>query len=74
MAEEREYSILILPRQSVDANLSSNDPSAFVKLPEGFILKEDGLYYEGTFKPGETRSGVFIAVNKQLASLLGVDR
>ncbi len=76
MAEEREYSILILQYGTPDANLASYNPSAFAdkKLPEGFVSKEDGLYYEGTFKPGETRSGVFIAVNKQLASLLGLDR
>jgi len=75
MAEEREYSILILPYGTPDANLNSYDPKAFAdkKLPEGFVSKEDGLYYEGTFKPGETPSGVFIAVNKQLAALLGVD-
>ena len=76
MSEEREYSILILKYGAPDSNLRSYDPSAFAdkELPTGFVSKEDGLYYEGTFVPGETRSGVFIAVNKQLATLLGLDR
>jgi len=76
MSDEREYSILILKYGALDANLRSYDPSAFAdkKLPTGFVSKEDGLYYEGTFVPGETRSGVFIEVNKQLATLLGLDR
>ena len=75
MSEEREYSILILPYGTPDANIKSYDPKALSdkKLPEGFVSKEDGLYYEGTFKPGETPSGVFIAVNKQLDVLLGVN-
>jgi len=76
MAEEREYSILVLQYGVPDANLHSYDPSSFAdkKLPTGFVSKEDGLYYEGTFVPGETHSGVFIEVNKQLATLLGLDR
>lgn len=76
MSDEREYSILILPYGTPDANLRSYDPKAFAdkNLPDGFVSKEDGLYYEGTYKPGETPTGVFIAVNKQLAALLGVDR
>jgi len=76
MSDEREYSILILKYGAPDANLRSYDPSSFAdkKLPSGFVSKEDGLYYEGTFVPGETRSGVFIEVNKQLATLLGLDR
>ena len=74
MSDEKEYSILLIQWASVDASNNAYQRSSLNKkdLPTGFVSKEDGLYYEGTFTPGQTRSGVFIAANKALSALLGV--
>jgi len=42
-------------------------------LPPGFAVKDDGLYFQGTYQPGQSRC-VLPAVNKALAAFLGVER
>jgi len=73
MSEQEGFSICCIewgvPHESIVYT-----ESAFVDkvLPSGFVVKENGLYYEGTFQPGQSRC-VLPMVNKALAALLGVD-
>ena len=72
---QETYSVQVIAWNQADRAGNIYTESSFANriLPSGFVIKDDGLYYEGTFEPGQSRC-VFPAVNKALASLLGVDR
>ena len=74
MSEQEPFSICCIEWERADAQGNVYQESAFVDkvLPSGFVVKENGLYYEGTFQPGQSRC-VLPMVNKALAALLGVD-
>jgi len=70
-----EYSVKVIEWGAVGPMHVAYERGAFEDkvLPSGFIVKDDGLYYEGTYEPGQSRC-VMPAVNRALAALLGVDR
>jgi len=74
MSEQEPFSICCIEWERVDVSGNVYTESTFADktLPSGFVIKEDGLYYEGTFQPGQSRC-VMPMVNKALAALLGVD-
>ena len=51
----------------------TQDSVATQSLPTGFVIHTDGLYYEGTYQPGQSRN-VMPLVNKAIAAWLGVAR
>jgi len=74
MSEQEPFSIRVIEwgMEGVAGNVYTESLFTDKVLPSGFVIKDDGLYYEGVFQPGQSRC-VLPMVNKALAALLGVD-
>lgn len=69
----KEFSVKLIAWAEPDELGRVYSKTAFDKkeLPTGFVVKDDGLYYDGVYEPGQSQC-VLPKVNAALSKLLGV--